>query len=89
LSAIYVTYKEVITMFIPGTAELPNPIEQHIQTFTAQRPDWTQARILNNALALFLLQNGVRDQTVSQIYLQSMFGELFAPASSEANGELS
>jgi hypothetical protein len=73
-------------VFILSTGELPDPIMQHLKTFSAQRPDWTQERILNNALALFLLQHGVNDRAVSQIFLQSMFGDLFVPASDEARG---
>ena len=63
-------------MSILLTEELPMPIVQHLQAFSEQRPDWTQARILNSALALFLLQNGIADRAVSEVYLQSMFGEL-------------
>lgn len=55
--------------------DLPEEIEQHLQTFLEQRPDWTQGRIMKNALSLFLLQNGNRDKAVSQVYLRSMFGE--------------
>ncbi|MEL7328534.1 MAG: DUF2811 domain-containing protein [Cyanobacteria bacterium P01_A01_bin.116] len=60
-------------MLIFLTDELPSPITQHLKTFSEQRPDWTQARILSSALSLFLLQNGVQDKAVSQLYLQSMF----------------
>lgn len=53
--------------------DLPEEIEQHLQLFLSQKPGWTQARIMRNALSLFLLQNGVSDKAVSQAYLQSMF----------------
>ena len=76
-------------MLILLTEELPSPIVQHLKTFSEQRPDWTQARILSSALALFLLQNGVSDRAVSQVYLQAMFGDLFVPASDETKGERS
>lgn len=69
--------------------ELPSPITQHLQTFAEQRPDWTQARILNSALSLFLLQNGVNDRAVSQVYLQAMFGDLYCPANDQTQGERS
>ena len=67
-------------MMLSALAELPAPLSQHLQTFVEQRPDWTQERILSSALALFLLQNGVSDRAVSQVYLQAMFGDLFVPA---------
>jgi len=60
-----------VTVFVID--ELPSEISQHLQLFVEQRPDWTQERIMCSALALFLLQNGVRDQAVSQVYLQAMF----------------
>ena len=69
--------------------ELPSPITQHLQTFAEQRPDWTQERILNSALSLFLLQNGVNDRAVSQVYLQAMFGNLYIPTHDENQGGLS
>ena len=69
--------------------QLPSPLAQQLEIFSAQRPDWTQERILSSALALFLLQNGVKDRAVSQVYLQSMFGDCFVPASNETKGELS
>lgn len=53
--------------------ELPTEITQHLQSFLLERPGWTQGRIMQSALALFLLQNGVNDRAVSQAYLQAMF----------------
>lgn len=53
--------------------DLPEGIAEHLQSFLVQRPSWTQERVMQNALSLFLLQNGVNDRSVSQLYLQSMF----------------
>ena len=47
-------------MIIPMVDDLPEEITQHIQLFLSERPGWTQARILQSALSLFLLQNGMR-----------------------------
>lgn len=55
--------------------DLPEEIEQHLHSFLAQRPDWTQTRMLQSALSLFLMQNGINDRAVSQAYLGAMFGE--------------
>jgi len=60
----------MILLIVDG---LPDEITQHLQAFSAQRPEWTQARIMRSALALFLLQNGVNDRKVSQVYLEAMF----------------
>lgn len=70
------------------TEELPAPLSQHLKAFSEQRPDWTQARVLNNALSLFLLQNGIEDRAVSQVYLQSIFGDLAMPVA-DLEGEQS
>jgi hypothetical protein len=69
-----------LIVILSSMVELPPPISQHLQTFAEQRPGWTQERILSSALSLFLLQNGVRDPAVSQVYLQAMFGPVFTPA---------
>lgn len=53
--------------------DLPKEILQHLQIFLLERPGWSQARILQSALSLFLLQNGVNDRAVSRLYLQAMF----------------
>lgn len=74
-------------MFILPTSELPAPLLRHLDAFAAQRPGWTAERVLSNALSLFLLQNGVTDQDISQLYLQSMFGELFVPANDHPQGD--
>ena len=62
-----------MTLFIID--DLPEEIEQHLHSFLSQRPDWTQTRILQSALSLFLMQNGINDRAVSQAYLGAMFGE--------------
>ena len=60
-------------MIVLSTDDLPEEISQHLQIFLLERPGWSQARILQSALSLFLLQNGVNDRAVSRAYLQAMF----------------
>ena len=76
-------------MLILLSEALPSPLTQQLQAFSAQRPEWTQERILSSALSLFLLQNGVKDRAVTEVYLQAMFGDLYAAANDEAPGGLS
>jgi len=76
-------------VFTLPTSELPEPLSRQLEVFSSQRPDWTPERVLSGALSLFLLQNGVTDRAVSQVYLQAMFGELFVPASQPAPGDQS
>ena len=60
-------------MMVLNADDLPEEISEHLQAFLLERPGWTQTRILQSALSLFLLQNGVSDRAVSQMYLQAMF----------------
>lgn len=57
------------------TDDLPEEISERLQSFLVRRPGWTQARVMQNALSLFLLQNGVNDRAVTRMYLESMFPE--------------
>mgnify|MGYP001790874193 CR=1 FL=1 len=57
------------------TDALPEEISERLQSFLVRRPSWTQARVMQNALSLFLLQNGVNDRAVPRLYLESMFPE--------------
>ena len=66
--------------------DLPEEIEQHLHVFLTQRPDWTQTRILQSALSLFLMQNGVNDRAVSRAYLQAMFGKQAQTQTQQAQG---
>lgn len=59
--------------------DLPAEISRHLQVFLSERPEWSQARILQSALSLFLLQNGINDKAVSELYLQAMFPNAQAP----------
>jgi hypothetical protein len=72
-------YQRLVMNIFPA-AELPAPLLVALQGFVSDRPDWTQERILCSALSLFLLQNGVSDRAVSQVYLQAMFGDVYMPA---------
>lgn len=60
-------------MTVFAADDLPDGLSAHLRSFLAQRPGWTQERVVQNALSLFLLQNGVNDREVSRLYLQSMF----------------
>ena len=62
-----------VSLLALSADDFPEEISQHLQTFLTERPEWTQERILQSALSLFLLQNGVSDRAVSQLYLQAMF----------------
>lgn len=60
-------------MIVLPLDDIPEEISNHLQLFLSERPGWSQTRILQSALALFLLQNGVSDKAISNLYLQAMF----------------
>ena len=75
-------------MIVLNAGDLPEEISQHLQTFLLEKPGWTQTRILQSALSLFLLQNGVNDRAVSQLYLQAMFPHSQLPNAQTLKGEV-
>ena len=72
-SAAYFYVHKEKTMMLFLFDGLPDEIAQHLRSFSMQRPEWTQERIMRSALALFLLQNGVNNREVTQVYLEAMF----------------
>ena len=47
-----------------------------MKDFVLSNPTWDQYKLINSALATFLVQNGCTDDSVSEIYLN----QLFAPS---------
>ena len=62
-------------------AEIPQVLQDALQDYLTQHPDWDRDRVLTAALALFLLQNGGGDRRASQVYLEA----LFRPAPSDSS----
>ena len=54
-------------------AEIPQVLQEALQDYLNQHPDWDQNRVFAAALSLFLLQNGDGDRRASQVYLESLF----------------
>ena len=57
----------------PLIAEIPQVLQEALQDYLKQHPDWSQNRVLAAALALFLLQNGDGDRRASKVYLEALF----------------
>lgn len=53
--------------------ELPEPLLLAMRDFIEQHPNWDQYRLVQAALAGFLVQNGVRDRGVTRCYLANLF----------------
>jgi len=53
--------------------ELSETLYNTMKDFVLSNPTWDQYRLINSALATFLVQNGCTDTHVSEIYLNQLF----------------
>ncbi|MGC6483225.1 MAG: DUF2811 domain-containing protein [Synechococcus sp.] len=54
-------------------AELPLPLQQAMTSFIERYPNWDQYRLVQAALAGFLVQNGVESREITRLYVGNMF----------------
>ena len=54
--------------------EIPKPIQQAMKTYIDKHPNWDQYRLLQAALAGFLIQNGISSRLITRLYIGNMFG---------------
>ena len=54
--------------------EIPKPIQQAMKVYIEQHPNWDQYRLLQAALAGFLIQNGISSRLITRLYVGNMFG---------------
>ena len=53
--------------------ELSESLYETMKDFVLHNPTWDQYKLINSALATFLVQNGCTDSSVSEIYLNQLF----------------
>ena len=53
--------------------ELSETLYSTMKDFVLSNPAWDQYKLINSALATFLVQNGCTDDCVSEIYLNQLF----------------
>ena len=53
--------------------ELSESLYNTMKDFVLSNPTWDQYKLINSALATFLVQNGCTDDAVSEIYLNQLF----------------
>ena len=53
--------------------ELSETLYKTMKDFVLRNPTWDQYKLINSALATFLVQNGCTDNSVSEIYLNQLF----------------
>ena len=54
-------------------AELPEPLQQAMTSFIERYPNWDQYRLVQAALAGFLVQDGVESREITRLYVGNMF----------------
>ena len=72
----YVHVDEPLHAHVPGNRLLLNLIflgYEWVFDFVLSNPTWDQYKLINSALATFLVQNGCTDNSVSEIYLNQLF----------------
>ena len=54
--------------------EIPKQIQQAMKVYLEEHPNWDQYRLLQAALAGFLIQNGISSRLITRLYIGNMFG---------------
>ena len=54
--------------------KIPKPIQQAMKVYIEKHPNWDQYRLLQAALAGFLIQNGISSRLITRLYVGNMFG---------------
>ena len=54
--------------------DIPRPIQQAMKNYIEEHPNWDQYRLLQAALAGFLIQNGISSRLITRLYIGNMFG---------------
>ena len=53
--------------------ELSETLYNTMKDFVLSNPTWDQYKLINSALATFLVQNGCTDSLVSELYISQLF----------------
>ena len=68
-----VNNKEYSSNKVSLETELSENLYNTMKDFVLSNPTWDQYKLINSALATFLVQNGCTDNSVSEIYLNQLF----------------
>lgn len=61
-------------MAITTEIEIPEDLFNAFQRYLDTHPKWDQNRGVQSALSLFLIQNGINDSRINELYMDSLFG---------------
>ena len=53
--------------------EIPSSIQKAMKVYIEEHPNWDQYRLLQAALAGFLIQNGISSRLITRLYIGNMF----------------
>ncbi len=53
--------------------EMPLLLQQAMTRFIEEHPNWDQYRLVQAALAGFLVQNGIESREITRVYVGNMF----------------
>ena len=69
------TYEKALpdTSVVSFISEVPAPLKEAMTVFIEDHPNWDQYRLIQAALAGFLVQNGVDSREITRLYLDNMF----------------
>lgn len=61
------------TATVSFQTELPEPLQQAMRRFIERHPNWDHYRLVQAALAGFLVQNGVSSRAITRLYVGNLF----------------
>ena len=70
---IEVKFDSSIPSKVSLETELSESLYETMKDFVLHNPTWDQYKLINSALATFLVQNGCTDSSVSEIYINQLF----------------
>jgi len=70
---VEVKFDNALSSKISLETELSESLYETMKDFVLHNPTWDQYKLINSALATFLVQNGCTDNSVSEIYLNQLF----------------
>ena len=76
ISQTYLTDKKFVECSpnkVSLETELSETLYDTMKDFVLSNPTWDQYKLINSALATFLVQNGCTDNSVLEIYLNQLF----------------
>ena len=68
-----VKFDNSFTSKVSLETELSESLYETMKDFVLHNPTWDQYKLINSALATFLVQNGCTDSSVSEIYINQLF----------------